>query len=95
MLLGSLHALEDQREEEKPLAITLAPAVKERWIQFYDEANAQLHREHDGPARSARAKAINHAARLVLIFHLCRTAGTDEVGTVEMPGIERGVTAAR
>jgi hypothetical protein len=53
MLLGSLHALEDQREEEKPLAITLAPAAKERWIQFYDEANAQLHREHDGPARSS------------------------------------------
>ena len=25
--------------------VSLAPAAKERWIQFYDEANAQLHRE--------------------------------------------------
>ena len=94
-LLDSLYALGKHGTDGEPVMVTLSPAAKERWIQFYDEANAQLHREHDGPARAAQAKAINHAARLALIFHLCRTAGTDEVGTVEMPGIERGVTVAR
>jgi len=94
-LLGDLYALRERREDGTPLTVTLAPAAKERWIAFYNEANEQLHCEHDGPARSARAKAINHAARLALIFHLCAAADTEEIGPVEQPVLERAIRVAQ
>jgi len=94
-LLGSLYGLEERREEGTPLTVTLMPAAKERWIAFYNEANEQLHREHNGPARSARAKSINHAARLGLIFHLCRRAGSAEIGAVQQPVLDRAIRVAQ
>ncbi len=94
-LLRSLYALNERREEGSHITVTLAPAAKERWISFYNEANEQLHREHDGPARSARAKSINHAARLALIFHLCTAAGSETIGAVERPVLDRAITVAR
>mgnify|MGYP000176167783 CR=1 FL=1 len=94
-LLQSLYALEDRREEDEALTVGLSPAAKERWIAFYNGANAQLHREHDGPARAARAKSINHAARLALIFHLCRSAGSGESEQVERSVVDRAVTVAQ
>ena len=94
-LLQSLYALEECRTDAGPATVSLSPDAKERWISFYNEANSQLHREHDGPARAARAKAISHAARLALIFHLCSASGTDEIGPVERPALDRAVTMAQ
>jgi hypothetical protein len=94
-LLEALYGLSDAGTSGDPITATLSSAAKERWIAFYDEANAQLHREHDGPARAARAKSINHAARLALIFHLCAAVQTHQLGAVEAPVLERAVTVAR
>jgi len=94
-LLRSLYALDDRTDEDEAHTVPLSPTAKERWISFYNEANEQLHREHDGPARSARAKSINHAARLGLIFHLCTAAGSETIGAVERPVLDRAITVAR
>jgi len=94
-LLQSLYDLEDGGESDVPNAVTLSAAAKERWIAFYNEANEQLHREHDGPARAARAKSINHAARLALVFQLCAALEENRLGAVEVPVVERAITVAR
>jgi hypothetical protein len=94
-LLQSLYDLSAAGTSEGLITATLSTSAKERWIAFYDEANAQLHREHDGPARAARAKSINHAARLALIFQLCAAVESGRLGAVEAPALERAVTVAR
>ena len=94
-LLRSLYALEDRGGDEETPMPRLSPAAKERWISFYNEANEQLHREHEGPARSARAKSINHAARLALIFHLCSVDRAEANEEVERPILSRAITVAQ
>jgi len=93
-LLQSLYALQDRGGDAEPAVASLSPGAKERWISFYDEANAQLHREHDGPARAARAKSISHAARLSLIFHLCTAPEADPLGPVTRSDVRRAVIVA-
>jgi len=95
-LLRTLYALEDRMEEGDPAAVELAPAAKEAWVAFYDTENERLHQTPDGAVRAARAKAINHGARLALIFHLCRVAqGEREPGPVDRPTLEDGLAVAR
>ena len=62
--LEALYTLQQAGTDGEPITYTLSSAAKERWVAFYNEANEQLHRVQEGPARAAHAKAINHAARL-------------------------------
>jgi hypothetical protein len=95
-LLRTLHALEDRMTDGTPAAVLLTGDAKAAWIGFFDRENEKLHREPDGPARAARAKTINHAARLTLIFHCCRVAeGTREPGRVDLTTLRAAVRVAR
>jgi len=95
-LLRTLYGLEDRMEEGTPAAVRLSPEAKEAWIDFYDTENERLHRTPDGAVRATRAKAINHGARLALIFHLCRVAAGDrEPGPLDRPTLEDGLNVAR
>lgn len=64
--------------------VSLSPEAKERWIEYYDGANAELETRPDGPAKAVAAKGITHTARLALVLHLCRKASgetdSNEVG---------------
>ena len=94
-LLRTLYALEDRMQHGKPATVGLTPDAKDRWVSFYDDENERLHREPDGPARAARAKGITHAARLALIFHLCRVAdGQREPGPVDRHTLSDGIRLA-
>ncbi|MCS3632673.1 hypothetical protein GGP55_003295 [Salinibacter ruber] len=95
-LLRTLYALEDRMEDGAPAVTHLSPKAKEAWISFYDTENERLYRETDDATRAARAKAINHGARIALIFHLCRVAvGEREPGPVDRQILEDGLTVAR
>jgi len=95
-LLQTLYALEDRMEEGRPAPVALSTDAKEKWIRFFNEQNERLHAEPNGVSRAARAKTINHAARLALIFHLCRVAqGEREPGPVDRGTLDRALAAAR
>lgn len=94
-LLRTLYALEDRMQHGEPATVGLTPEAKDRWVSFFDDENERLSREPDGPARAARAKGITHAARLALIFHLCRVAdGQREPGPVGRGTLSDGVRLA-
>jgi len=54
--------------------LSLSPEAKRLWIDYYNEANAELEIRSDGPSKAVAAKGITHTARLALVLHLCRTA---------------------
>lgn len=93
--LEALYSLQQAGTDGEPITYTLSSAAKERWVAFYNEANEQLHRVQEGPARAAHAKAINHAARLALIFQLCGAVEDNRFGPVEGPVLAQAVTVAR
>ena len=68
---------------------TLSPEAKERWIEYYDGANAKLETRPDGPAKAVAAKGITHTARLALVLHLCREAsGETDSNEVDAESME-------
>ena len=95
-LLHALYALEDRMEDGDPARVTLSPDAKDAWIGFFNAENERIHRTYDGAVRSARAKTINHCARLALIFHLCRVAeGEREPGPLNVNALGAAVRVAR
>ncbi|WP_263841509.1 DUF3987 domain-containing protein [Salinibacter sp.] len=52
--------------------LSLTSGAKEKWVSYYNEANASLETRPEGPAKAVAAKGITHSARLALILHLCR-----------------------
>lgn len=94
-LLKTLYALAE-RTDGGPARVGLSREAKAAWVAHFNAANERLHRAPDGPARAARAKAINHAARLALVFHCCRVAsGHREPGPVDAGTLEAGIAVAR
>jgi len=95
-LLRTLYALEEKMEAGDPFHVGLSSGAKEKWVQFFNQINERLHRDVRSNERAARAKTVNHAARLALIFHLCQVAeGDREAGDVDASTLQDGVTVAR
>jgi len=95
-LLRLLYALEDRMEDGEPARVTLSPDAKAAWIGFFNAENERIHRALHGPSRAARAKTINHCARLALIVHLCRVAeGEREPGPLDVKTLGATVRLSR
>ncbi len=65
--------------------VSLKPAAKDMWVEYYNNANAALEMRPEGPAKAAAAKGITHTARLALVLHLCRKA-SEETDSREVDG---------
>jgi len=95
-LLCTLYALEEKMETGDPFHVGLSSGAKEKWVPFFNQINERRHRDVRSNDRAARAKTVNHAARLALIFHLCQVAEGDcEAGDVDASTLQDGVTVAR
>ena len=93
-LLRLLYALEEPGEP--PRRVPLSPDAKAAWIGFFNAENERIHRAPHGPSRAARAKTINHCARLALIVHCCRVAdGEREPGALDINALGAAVRMAR
>ena len=69
--------------------VSLSPDAKSLWIDYYNEANADLEARPEGPAKAVAAKGITHTARLALILHLCRKAsGETDSNEVDADSME-------
>jgi hypothetical protein len=66
--------LTDLYETPRGTTLSLSPEAKRLWVNYYNNANAELETRPDGPAKAVAAKGITHTARLALVLHLCRTA---------------------
>jgi hypothetical protein len=94
-LLRTLYALEDRMEDGDPALVPLSEEAKDVWIDFHDRENQRVFRE-SGVARTCRAKAITHAARIALVLHLCRVAdGQQEPGPIDAGTMQSGIEVAR
>jgi hypothetical protein len=70
-------------------AVALSPDAKERWIDYYNAANASLEERPEGPLRALAAKGITHTARLALVLHLCRQeSGETDSNAVDTASME-------
>jgi hypothetical protein len=69
--------------------VTLSPDAKDKWIDYYNMANASLEERPEGPARAMAAKGITHTARLALVLHRCREeVGLDPSDPFEMTPVD-------
>ena len=77
--------------------LSLSPDAKRLWIDYYDEANADLETRPEGPAKAVAAKGITHAARLALVLHLCQKASreTDSNMVVDTESMEAALQVGR
>ncbi len=78
-LFDRLYDLEPQVSEDdglQPVIITLTPAAKSEWIDFYN-SHASEQSQLEGEHSAAWSKLEEYAARLALVIHLCRVAAND------------------
>ncbi len=83
-------------EDGSPLALDLEPEAEEAWRAFYREhAVAQFNAS--GPAGEMLSKAEAWAARLALVLHMIRQAGSEPaIGhRIDADSIRRGIALAR
>lgn len=57
--------------------VGLTPEAKSLWVNYYNDANADLEARPEGPAKAVAAKGITHTARLALILHVSREASRE------------------
>lgn len=80
---------------------SLTPEAKERWISYYNMANASLEERPEGPTRAVAAKGITHVARLALVLHRCRVESRAEpgdpyeIGPVDAQSMEAAIEVGR
>lgn len=78
---------------EPETTLSLSREAKERWVEYYNRANASMEARPEGPAKSVAAKGITHTARLALILHLSRKAsGETSADRVDADSIEAAIT---
>jgi hypothetical protein len=77
--------------------LSLSPDAKRLWIDYYNEANADLEARPEGPAKAVAAKGITHTARIALVLHLCRRASreTDSNMVVDTGSMEAALQVGR
>jgi hypothetical protein len=83
-------------EDGSPLVLDLEPEAAEAWETFYKEhAAAQFNA--NGPAGEMLSKAEAWAARLALVFHMIRQAGSEPTlgHRIDPDSIRRGIGLAR
>ncbi|MCS3955560.1 hypothetical protein GGP81_002091 [Salinibacter ruber] len=80
---------------------SLTPEAKERWVSYYNMANASLEERPEGPTRAVAAKGITHVARLALVLHRCRVESRAEpgdpyeIGPVDAQSMEAAIEVGR
>jgi hypothetical protein len=81
---------------DREQTVSLSPDAKSLWIDYYNEANADLEARPEGPAKAVAAKGITHTARLALILHLCRKAsGETDSNEVDADSMEAALQIGR
>lgn len=76
--LLSLTFAVDDRGDDRPRLLTLAPDGKAEWIAYYDD-HAREEADLSGDEAAAWSKLEGGAARLALIIHLVRVAAGDRL----------------
>ncbi|PSQ96954.1 MAG: hypothetical protein BRD55_04765 [Bacteroidetes bacterium SW_9_63_38] len=77
-------------------ALSLSPDAKRLWIDYHNEANANLETRLEGPAKAVAAKGITHTARLALVLHLCRRASREtDSNEVDAASVEAALQVGR
>jgi DNA primase len=83
------HTLAELYETARGQTLSFSSTAKDKWIEYYDEANRSLETRPEGPARAVATKGITHTARLALILHLCRKAsGETDSNEVDAASME-------
>jgi len=84
--------------ELRPVVVSLTPAAKEAWVEFYN-AHAEEHADLSGDLSAAWSKLEGYAARLALVVHFIRWAADDPTlassDAVDEVSIAAGVALSR